>query len=158
MTTNINWMPSNYMQRGPSRSEALFEGLKPLGQTAGSYLNSKIDAMHEQKKIDLQNLEQQKSGNALAQMLGTPEKAKWLSQMPIEMQKSFIGQGIKGAGQGPDYTSTFSSLNKNPQEKKIETTSNIPGVPRERQARTNQNQRQGQRHKIKVKDIKAKSK
>ena len=46
MTTNINWMPSNYMQRGPSRSEALLEGLKPLGQTAGSYLNSKIDAMH----------------------------------------------------------------------------------------------------------------
>jgi len=89
MTTHINWMPSDYMQRRPSKSEALFEGLKPLGQTASSYLNSKIEAMHEQQKEERQGQVRLKSAKGIAAAYKRPELVDTLSALEPAQQIAF---------------------------------------------------------------------
>jgi hypothetical protein len=62
----IQWMPSDYMQRRPSRSESIMQGLEPLGKVASSYLNSKLDAFNEQQKEQKEYDRRLKSAKALS--------------------------------------------------------------------------------------------
>jgi hypothetical protein len=122
-----------------------------LGKASDLYLQNKIqgyfDKEKEDRQKDLLGKEQVKSGTAIAELLGTPEKAKYFSQLPVSMQQSLISPMMQSKGIGnitsPDYTSQFSNIESptnSAQQQPVKTTTETPGVPREQQARESQNE------------------
>jgi len=138
-------MPKEYVERRPRTSYLMGQGLgQALGKASDLYLQNKVQGYFDEQKEARLGEKQKISGTALANALGMPEKANYISQLPIAMQQALIKPKKQGGAgglsiAGPDYTSSFSGIGGPPKEQPVKTTNVVPGLPPERGVAAEQN-------------------